>query len=342
MCMNYGDLSDKYLENIICNIGDIIKELGKTMVDLSNIIGYNASTYSRNRNNVLKDGFKRESNMAYALNLLVGLDYLIFSSIYDDDKIYFIEKIIFSGMHDNIGNNIFKGTHPDIPIYASWYVINIPENKGFVYQWHELKKLEISSNNNEKIVQQKNDFIRALREVEDGYITIPGVLQLGAVRMDNFNDNSFQNAYSIIEIAKYIKRSICKLENIELKNINLHVSSLIKDEIYYGNMSNEYISNIDIITADSIALDENTSDFFIDIATLYENYRMIKGYKLLLVKNNKEYMTIKSTFSTAVTDKVIFSYISSDGNSIIFIYNDVQLKYPLNTIAMYNLISEGR
>ena len=337
----YDNIIDIYLKNSIYYISDIIKVLGRTLSELSEYTGYNASTYSRNKKNVTSSDFKCESNLPYAITLLYGIDSILFSTDYSPVQLGQIETFLFNGIEKadtSEADNIFfiKEAAPvTLTQKFSWYSIDIKNHKGFVYQLSYLKQLSIGEQNALNQYAFKKSLTDLINQLNDVYITSP-------VLSSSFNTqwlldsiNNFMNKKMTFFTSEIVRKYIYLCDNNtlenEIKNITLlpnkardipklqESSDLVQEIITFWS----YSKNTDISKNKSINNDQcNTNSHF-----------------MLLVSSKEEIEKIEAIFLPEITDKIIFVYFMPGHDAIILHHKGISITEPLTDISTYNLLT---
>ena len=338
----YDNIIDIYLKNSIYYISDIIKVLGKTLSELSEYTGYNASTYSRNKKNVTSSDFKRESNLPYAITLLYGIDSILFSTDYSPVQLGQIETFLFNGIEKtdtSEADNIFfiKEAAPvTLTQKFSWYSIDIKNHKGFVYQLSYLKQLSIGEQNALNQCAFKNSLTDLINQLNDVYITSP-----------------------VLSSSFYIQRLLDSINNFMNKKMTFFTSEIVRKYIYLcdNNTLENEIKNITFLPnkARDIPKLQESSDLVQEIITFWSYSKNTDSSKnksinndqsnnnnshfMLLVSSKEEIDKIEAIFLPEITDKIIFVYFMPGHDAIILHHKGISITEPLTAIGAYNLLT---
>lgn len=338
----YDNIIDIYLKNSIYYISDIIKVLGKTLSELSEYTGYNASTYSRNKKNVTSSNFKCESNLPYAITLLYGIDSILFSTDYSPVQLGQIETFLFNGIEKtdiSEADNIFfiKEAAPvTLTQKFSWYSIDIKNHKGFVYQLSYLKQLSIGEQNALNQCAFKKSLTDLINQLNDVYITSPVLSSSFNIQWLLDSINNFMNKKMTFFTSEIVRKYIYLCDNNtlenEIKNITLlpnkardipklqESSDLVQEIITFWS----YSKNTDNSKNKSINNDQSNNN---------------NSHFMLLVSSKEEIEKIEAIFLPEITDKIIFVYFMPGHDAIILHHKGISITKPLTAIGTYNLLT---
>lgn len=308
------NIYERILKNGILNLSSITKILDISQSEFADVIGYNQSTISRNKTNLIKNGYRRE-NEQYAINIMFGIDTLLLFHEYSYRQIRAVEQYIYEG--------IFEDTDDSDPIFQSdvssfmnqaWIRTDWQNGKGFMYQLSYLKH----ENYNNKFVEK----YREIRDYTSQLIKTAHVAFTCSALIE-YQDN----VSKIIDILK---------ETFDIMECNLYASNVVSNEIYHGRIGKNVAKNF-ILTKpleDEKYINEKYSDFIMDVREIYSAFESSNDKILLFVKDMTEIEKIESFFSDLLTSHIIFIYCTGHYEEFFVRFNKLSYSYSITPMIL--------
>lgn len=279
--------------NISLYVSDIAKILGRTLVEFTEPVGFSISAVSRIRKKVRESPESALENLSYALCMLTALDAVYLFEDIDTDIKKKIEELLLENLCEKVILFYDKDNNPVTTCsfeVQSWFKIDYKNGKGFVYQvqffLHEISKMK----EGKELQLIEMELLQKLQKAKVAF-TVMGLKNC---------ESNFQE----------IKNS---LETIYKKDFNeeyIYASSVIKDEIYYNNISQNVLSCLEIcpFNPEIFEKDERVPHYVKDFAGIVNYCLEEDSYLLLFVQDEDDMRKYLWMLNKEDKDKIIFAY----------------------------------
>lgn len=297
------------LENAILHISDIVRKLDTNLSEFAEVVGYNQSTISRNKTNLIKNGYKKE-NEQYAINIMFGIDSLLLFHEYSYQQIHAVEQYIFEGIFEDADkkDSVFQS---DVSSFMnqSWIRTDWQNGKGFMYQLSYLKHENYNNKFLEKHTEIKNNTAQLMKTAHVAF-TCSALME--------YQDNVGR----IIDILK---------ETFDIPECKLYASNMVSNEIYQGRITKNVAKNF-ILTQPLEEVrytNEEYSDFVKDVCEIFSAFESSNDKILLFVRGKKEIEKIECFFSDFLISQIIFIYSNRNCDEFFVRFNRLSYSYQV-------------
>lgn len=291
--MYYEKILRLLVRNIILNVSDIVKVLGRSLVEFTEPVGFSISAVSRIRKKVKESPESVLENLSYALCILSALDAIYLFEDIDTDVREKIEKTLLENLCEDVIIFYDKDNKPvttrELEV-QSWFKMDYKTGKGFVYQvqffLHEISKMKEGKES--RIIE--SELLHKLQEAKVAF-TVMGLKNCG---------NNFQK----------IKNSLEKIYKKDFTKEHIYVSSVIRNDVYYDNISQDLLSYVEVCPFNSEYFEEGeyiphyVRDF-IEIINFCLNEN---SYLVLFVQDEDDMRRYLAMLNKNYKDKIIFAY----------------------------------
>lgn len=318
--IRYELIAEKILGNTILHVGNIVRTLDMNLGEFAEFVGYNQSTISRNKTNLIKNGYKKE-NEQYAINILFGIDTMLLFRECSFQQIRVVEKFIYEGIFEDVDkkDSVFQSDVSNF-MDQSWICTDWQNGKGFMYELAYLRHEAYNNQFRDKHIEMK-DYTSQLIQTANIAFTCSALME-------------YQNHMD--RIVKVLK------EAFEVSECKLHASNIVRNEIYYGrierNIGKEFLFTQPL--KESMYMNEEYSDFVNDILEIYSAFESSDNKILLFVRGKREVEEIECFFSEILTSHFIFIYSMGDYDEFYVRFNGFSYSYPASALMIYNKLKK--
>lgn len=285
----YEDKLCKMVQNIILNMSDITKCLGKNLSDFTDTVGFSISAVSRIRSKVKQRPETALENLPYALCMFTALDatYLFEGIEWNTrEKLEELllgniceESVLFRNKEgEPVMTNSLQGQH--------WYCMDYRADKGFMYQIQFLMSQINKMKEGEKLQIIKEEIMNKLQDCKVAF--------------------TFMGLENCIDELESIQEALKKLYGRDISQDNLYVSSLYREKVYMGDISEQLP---DRLKECELHKDhKNDTAYIQDFSSILNECLQGETFLLLFVGNREDVKMCLSVLEPAYGARLIFAY----------------------------------